>query len=185
MEIMLAFFEETRPYVTTDSQFKTEFYQETARQYEAKTFIENFEQNIEMTCFSEKNPLAHSRYLKADYEVKPKDIRRLDKVSIPKVKKYVSKIVKFKNAMLKLDESLFSNNGLHLRSPKLAISHDFNKEVLNRIENREEDLSKLLHSLQEKLKGTKEILSVVYVKSSARRNKRTNTERANQQKNKD
>ena len=80
-----------------------------------------------MTCFSEKNPSAHSRYLKADYKLKSKDIRRLDKVSIPKVKKYVSEIVKFKNAMLKFDKSLFSNNGLHLRSPKLAIPHDFNK----------------------------------------------------------
>ena len=90
----------------------------------------------EMTCFSEKNPSAHSRYLKADYELKPEDIRRLDKVSTPKVKKYVSEIAKFKNAMLKFDKSLLSNNGLHLRSPKLAIPHDFNKEVLNRIENR-------------------------------------------------
>ena len=133
MEIMPAFFEKTRPYVTTDCQFKTEFCQERARQYEAKSFIESFEQNVEMTCFSEKNPSAHSRYLKADYELKPEDIRRLDKVSIPKVKKYVSEIVKFKNAMLKFDKLLFSNNGLHLRSSKFAIPHDFNKEVLNRI----------------------------------------------------
>ena len=155
---------------------------ERARQYEAKAFIENFEENVEMTCSSEKNPSTHSRYLKADYELKPEDIRRLDKVSIPKVKKYVSEIVKFKNAMLKFDKSLFSNNGLHLRSPKLAIPHDFNNEVLNRIENREDDLSKLLHSLQEKLKATKEIFSGASVKSSARRNKRKNKERANQRK---
>ena len=172
---MPAFFEKTRPYVTTECQSKTEFCQERARQYEAKSFIENFEQNVEMICFFE------SRYLKADYELKPEDIRRLDKVSILKVKKYVSEIVKFKNAMLKFDKSLFSNNRLHLRSPKFAIAHDFNKEVLNRIENREDDLSKLLHYLHEKLKATKEIFSGVSVKNSSRRNKRkTKKERINE-----
>ena len=99
------------------------------------------------------------------------DIRRPDKVSISKVNKHVSEIVKFKNAMLKFDKSLLSNNGLHRRSSEFAIPYDFNKEVLDRIENREEDLSTLLHSLQEKLKATKEIFSGVSVKALQRETK--------------
>ena len=147
MKTMPTFYEQVRPYITTDEQFKLEFCDERARQYEMLTSLEKLEKKMESTCFNSKSPSSHDRYLNVQYEGKVTDLNSSSAVSIPEVKSLVKHARTLKRKLNKHDKSLFSANGLHLRSPRLRIHHEFNKETMEKVEKKKEELVNLLQSL--------------------------------------
>ena len=54
MKTMPTFYEQVRPYMTTDEQFKLEFCDERACQYEILTSLEKLEKKMQSTCFNSK-----------------------------------------------------------------------------------------------------------------------------------
>ena len=56
MKTIPTFYEQVRPYMTTDEQFKLEFCDERARQYEMLTSLGKQEKKMQSTCFSSKSP---------------------------------------------------------------------------------------------------------------------------------
>ena len=115
--------------MTTDEQFKLEFCDERARQCEMLTSLEKLDKKIQSTCFNSKSPSSHDRYLNVKNEAKVTDLNSLSAVSIPKVKNLVKHARALKRKLNKHDKSLFSANGLHLRSFRLQIHHEFKVTV--------------------------------------------------------
>ena len=159
MKTMPTFYEQVRPYIITDEQFKLEFCDERACQYEMLTSLEKLEKKMESTCFNSKSLLFHGRYLNVQYEVKVTDLNSLSAVSIPEVKSLIKHARALKRKLNKHDKSLFSANGLHLKSPRLPIHHEFNKETMEKVEKKKEKLVNLLQSLVQKLSEIKQLFN--------------------------
>ena len=109
--------------------------------YEMLTSLEKLEKKMQSTCFNSKSPSSHDRYLNVKNEAKVTDLNSLSAVSIPEVKNLVKHARALKRKLNKPDKSLFSANGLHLRSPRLQIHHEFNKETMEKVEKKKGNMS--------------------------------------------
>ena len=87
--------------------------------------------------------LYHDRYLNVhvQYEVKLTDLNSLSAVSIPEVKSLVKHARALKRKLNKHDKSLFSANGLHLRSPRLEFIMNLIKKQWRRRKRKKKNSS--------------------------------------------
>ena len=74
-----------------------------------------------------------------------------------------------KRKLNKHDKSLFSANGLYLRSPRLQIHHEFNKETMEKVEKKKEKLVNLQQSLVQTLSEFKQTFTGIPLKSNEKR----------------
>lgn len=146
MKLLPVFYEAVWPYCQAENVFRKLFMEERSRQYGTSTKISSISKKIEF--MKGENPAACGRYLKESYIAKSHDTRVLSQ-HISKLIESKAEVIKMKDDLATIDQSLFEKKGMLVKRSKVP-HHNYNLSAIAQLNELQKDISELVVQLEEK-----------------------------------